>query len=224
VAVTLALMALAAPDTADAQIRGQPTASAPSMGWWVSGGASAVRISDINDGVSRTKWDFGTDPIWQYRATIEKVLDEATTFGLVGGYAPVNVRLSSIGTGVSPALPAGCDTSCAGTAEMWTGMLQFRSGGGTGFHTLFEASGGATSFRKFTSASGAPLVGIKNSIDLSGTLGAGFAYPLSQSMVIAVVQDIGLGYHSKADLPDGVSRTWRVRNTRASLRIKFGGR
>jgi hypothetical protein len=30
-----------------------------------------------------------------------------------------------------------------------------------------------------------------------------------------------MGWHSKADLPEGTSRTWRMRNTRASLRFAF---
>jgi hypothetical protein len=38
------------------------------------------------------------------------------------------------------------------------------------------------------------------------------------------VQDYGIGFHTKTDLPDGVGRSWRVRNTRASLRMHFGGR
>ena len=104
-------------------------------------------------------------------------------------------------------------------------MAQFRSGGGTGFHTLFEASGGATGFRNFASkADGIAIPGIKSTFDVSGTLGAGFAYPLSRRMVLSLVQDFGMGLHAKTDLPEGTGRSWRVRNTRAALRLKFGGR
>ncbi len=102
-------------------------------------------------------------------------------------------------------------------------MGQFRSGGGTGFHTTFEAAGGVTGFRNMRTTDSLPVAIGKSSgaVDVSGLFGAGFAYPLSRGMVIALVQDFGIGVHSKADLPSGTGRTWRVRTTRASLRFQF---
>ena len=212
------------PAVASAQIRGSAPRT-PSAGWWLSGGASAVTVADINDGASKTKWVFGSDPLVQYRATLEKASDEFTTLGVAVGYGLVDVSLLPLTATANPELPAACQTSCAARTEMWTVMGQFRSGGGPKFHTLFEASGGGTSFRNFkTRDDGLPIAGITNNIDLTGTLGAGFGYPLSPGMVLTLVQDFGIGFHSSADLPDGTGRTWRVRNTRAALRIKFGGR
>ena len=217
-------MSMCVPACVRAQIRGT-VSKGPSYGWWLSGGASAVTIADITDGVSKSKWQFGSDPIIQYRATLEKALNEFTTLGLSGGYGLADVTLSPITAGATTPLPSMCQVSCRATTELWTGMAQFRSGGGTGFHTLFEASGGGTTFRKFTTVDSAMAIpGITNSFDLSGTLGAGFGYPLSRGMVIALVQDFGIGYHAKTDLPAGTGRTWKVRNTRAALRVKFGGR
>jgi hypothetical protein len=40
-------------------------------------------------------------------------------------------------------------------------------------------------------------------------------------MVIGLVQDFGIGWHSKDNLPDDTGRTYRTRATRASLRFKF---
>lgn len=223
-AVAMLVTRLLSPGTAQAQIR-RPVERAPSYGWWISGGAGAASVSDITDGASRSSWRFGPDPLMQYRASIEKALDEFTTLGASVGYGVVDVTVSSIGDGANIKLPSVCQVSCAATTELWSGMAQFRSGGGTGFHTLFEASGGGTAFRNFTTKTDAmAIAGIKSSLDLSGSLGAGFGYPLSRSMVIALVQDFGIGFHAKTDLPQGTGRTWRVRNTRASLRYKFGGR
>lgn len=206
-----------------AQIR-MPSVS-PSYGWWISGGASAMVLGQVNDGASNSTWLFGSDPRVNYRATLEKALDEFTTVGVVGGYGVTDVIIRSTLPGANAALPSACQGTCAATTEVWTGMAQFRSGGGTGFHTLFEASGGATTFRNFKVKSDTiAIAGIKSTFDLSGTIGAGFGYPLSRGMVVALVQDFGIGFHSKTNLPDGTSRTWRVRNTRASLRMKFGGR
>jgi hypothetical protein len=212
------------PGGLQAQIRGAPQL-APSTGWWISGGASALVLTDITDGASQTRWRFGSDPLWQYRASLEKALDDFTTLGVSAGYGRVPLTLSPITPDSNAVLPAVCLTSCAATTELWTAMAQFRSGGGPGFHTLFEASGGGTIFRNFvTRDSAIAIPGIARSLDLSGTLGAGFAYTLSNTMVVAVVQDFGIGFHAKTGLPEGTARTWRVRNTRASLRLKFGGR
>jgi len=224
-AVVAAVVAFAAPVRVRAQLRGAPV-PAPSYGWWVSGGASAVIIpSTITDGASQTTWRFGSDPLWQYRATLEKALDQFSTIGLSAGYGVVDLSLGSIADAANVRLPAACITACAATTEMWTGMAQFRSGGGPGFHTTFEASGGATVFQNFRNKADAVAIpGIARTIDLSGTLGVGFAYSLSPGMVVALVQDLGIGFHAKKDLPDGAGRTWRMRNTRASVRIKLGGR
>lgn len=209
-----------------AQIRGPaPARKGPDYGWWFSGGASAMYLSDIHDGVSNTVWKFGSDPLWQFRGTLEKALDAFTTIGIAAGFGNVDVRLSPLKSDSMSALPTSCPVSCSASTDMWSVMGQFRSGGGQGFHTMFEASGGGTSFRNFALRSDAsPISGIPNSIDISGTLGAGFGYTLSRDLTITVVQDVGMGFHSKADLPEGTSRSWRMRNTRASLRFKFGGR
>lgn len=213
------------PSTADAQIGGRAPVRGPRAPLWFSAGAGAVILSDINDGASNTVWRFGADPQWQFRATLEKALDTYTTLGLSAGYGKVDARISPLTTDSAPTLTEACQTTCAANAELWSLMGQFRSGGGPGFHTLFEASGGGSSFRNFTTAADAiPITDIRNSIDISGTLGAGFGYTLTSDMALALVQDFGMGFHSKTDLPDGVSRTWRMRTTRAALRFRFGGR
>ena len=107
-------------------------------------------------------------------------------------------------------------------------MGQFRSGGGSGFHTYFEAAGGVTGFRDMrvrpdsTGLAGVPLGPARGQYDLSGSLGAGFGYGLSSHLHLSLVQEFGMGWHAKTDLPDGVARTWRVRTTRAALRFGFG--
>lgn len=228
VVTALAALLLAAsvlyPARAHAQIRGQPVQSAPGFGWWLSGGGAAMTIRDITDGASRSIWSFGTDATWQGRASLEKALDEFTTFGIVGAYGAASLLLRPIQAGDSTGLPATCQVECPASAEVWTGMLQLRSGGGEGFHTFFEANGGATAFRNFrTKSDDMPVAAIKNTIDLSGTLGIGFGYSLSRRTVIAVVQDAGIGMHSNDALPAGTSRYWKTRTLRASLRLKFGG-
>ncbi len=219
--------------TLAAQIRGRPPTRAPDAGWWFSGGAAAVTLNNISDGATRSTWTFGSDPLWQMRGTLEKALDEATTIGVSAGYGVVDLTLSPLTYAAtkpptSPELPAQCATGCDAQTQLWTLMGQFRSGGSSGFHTLFEAAGGLTGFRDMrvradsTGIAGVALGPAKGQYDISGTLGAGFGYGLSSSLHIALVQEFGMGWHAKSDLPDGVGRTWRARTTRASLRFGFG--
>ena len=228
VAIMLAASTLAAsvlyPVRAHAQIRGQPVQSTPGFGWWLSGGGAAMTIRDITDGKSRSTWSFGTDATWQARGTLEKAIDEFTTIGLVGAYGNASLLLRPMSADSATALPASCEVECPASAEVWSAMLQFRSGGGEGFHTFFEANGGATSFRKFTTKSDdLPIAAIKNTMDLTGTFGIGFGYSLNRRTIVTVVQDAGIGIHSNEGLAAGTSRYWKTRTLRASMRLKFGG-
>jgi hypothetical protein len=101
-------------------------------------------------------------------------------------------------------------------------MAQFRSGGGDGFHTFFEGQGGVNAFRNLrTKDTRQPIPGKDLQLDLAGSLGFGFGYTLSPGLVISLVQDFGMGWHAKDNLPEGTSRTYRTRATRASLRFKL---
>jgi hypothetical protein len=214
---------------AHAQIRGRPPvgqASGPSEGWWFSGGVAGLVMGGINDGASGKRWEFGSDPLWQLRGTLEKALDQATTLGVSAGYGVVDVNVSRLqGSGVVDPLPGTntvCIDVCAAEIETWQLMGQFRSGGGPGFHTFFEAQGGVNGFRNLrTKDTGEAFGSTKLQMDLAGSLGFGFGYTLSPGMVIGLVQDFGIGWHAKDDLPQGTSRTYRTRATRASLRFKF---
>lgn len=233
VARSMTVAALACiPVTLAAQIRGQPPVRGTrSTGWWLSGGAAAATIGDISDGKSNTLWKFGSDPLWIFRGTLEKVLDDASTLGIAAGYGDVDVMVSQLGTPIDATpeedTPSACIVGCQARTQVVTLMGQFRSGGGnaTGFSTLFAAQGGVTAFRNLRELSSGQTIGDgAMRTDISGTLGAGFAYGLSKGTIIELVQDFGIGFHSKEDLPAGLSRTWRSRATRAALRFQFGGR
>ncbi len=218
-----------------AQIRGRAPVARSNSAWWFSAGAGAVSISNVNDGATASQWRFGSDPLWQMRGTLERSSDEFTSIGVAVAYGLVDVTVAPLsgvplpsaptnGTtgGVTP-LPTICATSCAAQTQLWSVMGQFRSGGGTGFHTLFEATGGVTGFRNMRTrdSTATPIGKPSGATDLSGAIGLGFGYPLSRGLVITFVQDVGMGWHSKADLPSGTGRTWRSRTTRASLRFSF---
>lgn len=221
---TLVFSLLVASATAGAQIHGRPPSMRSTSTWWLSAGAGATTITDINDGATRSTWRFGSDPVWQVRGSLERGLDEFTTIGVAAAYGKVDLMVVPLvgATGSMP-LPATCVTGCAARSQLWALMGQFRSGGGPSFHTLLEASAGVSNVRNLRTTDASPVAIGKPSgtMDLSGTLGPGFGYGLSRRMAIALVQDFGIGWHAKTDLPSGTSRTWRVRSTRASLRFSF---
>lgn len=228
-ALTSALL-LSVASPAHAQIRGRPPVggqiNGPDQGWWFSGGAAGLVINGINDGASGKRWDFGGDPLWQLRGTLERAIDQATTLGVAVGYGVVDLTAARLpNTGVVDPVPGStvvCLDSCAAQIETWQLMGQFRSGGGPGFHTFFEAQGGVNGFRNLrTKDTGDAFGSTKLQMDLAGSLGFGFGYTLSPGMVIGLVQDFGIGWHAKDDLPQGTSRTYRTRATRASLRFRF---
>ncbi len=222
------LLGAASPLAAQLRGGGPPIRREPDFGWWLSGGANAVILNDIADGRSNTRWKFGADPLWQFRATLEKALDPGSSVGIAAGYGVVDVMLEPLVAGAArPSGAAGiCASGCEAQTELYTLSGQFRSGGGQrGFHTIFVLAGGATGFRNFTLRStGDSLPGLtKLQTDISGSLGGGFAYTLSAGTVVELIQDFGIGWHSKENLSDGQGRTYRSRTTRAGLRFHFGG-
>ena len=191
----------------------------------MSGGAAGVVMGAISDGASGKRWSFGSDPLWQLRGTLEKALDVATTLGISAGYGVVDVNVSRLeGTGVVDPFPgAVCVDACDARLETWQLMGQFRSGGGPGFHTFFEAQGGVNGFRNLRTrdSTAAPIGPSTTQMDFAGSLGFGFGYTLSPGLVLGLVQDFGMGWHSRENLPSDASRTYRTRATRATLRFKF---
>ncbi len=212
-----------APGSLSAQIRGRAPVQSGDTRWTITGGVSAAILSDVNDGATGGTWKFGSDPVALYRGSIEKSLDEATTIGIAVAYGKADFTLTPFVSAGSPTTPvAPCVTGCESQTDIYQAMAQFRSGGGEGFHTFFEANGGVTSFRDPRSKVGQTPLGTKsNSLDLSGTLGGGFGYTLSQKLTVQLVQDFGIGFHSKENLPSGTGRSWRIRNTRVALRVSF---
>jgi hypothetical protein len=211
------------------QIRGRPVGGspgqAPRANWTVSGGASAIVMGDINDGASRSQWRFGPDPLWQLRGTLEKALDGVSTIGVAAGYGVVDllsVPFPNNGVVAPVGESAVCLGGCEAQTELWSLMGQFRSGGGPGVHTVFEAQGGVNAFRNLREqATGVSFGATGMQIDVVGALGVGAGVTLSQGVALTLVQDFGMGWHSQQALPTEAARTYRTRSTRATLRFSF---
>lgn len=193
---------------------------------WIAAGAAALTVTEIADGRTGSVWQFGKDPMMQWRGSIERSGADGSSLGVVVGRGIADLSLAPLSGSAELAgdpLPATCRTGCLATLEVWSLLGQIRTGTrATGFHTFFEAQGGVTGFRALrTRMTNEPIGPSALRKDLTGTLGAGFGYALSRGLHVALVQDYGIGWHDRTGVPEGTGRTWRIRSTRASLRFAF---
>lgn len=225
-----ALMTFAIAPAASAQFPNFPRAAEPS--YWIGFGAAAFNGQGVNDGATQSSWDFGQRTSWQYRASLEKAIQNQSSIGIVGTlvHVPFTYRSTAIVPAVLPCPSCGTTggttcSSCAAHLDMMGLAAQFHSGGGTGFHQVLDASLGATAYRNLKRDSdGAALAPSNGNTDWSFDLGYGFGYGLSPNSEITLVQDYDLVLHESTGLPSGVSNTNTVRTIRLALRYGFGSR
>lgn len=219
--LVFALTAFFAAD-ADAQRRGRYSTGDPSI--WVSGGIAGFTGQGVNDGKTESAWDFGRSTSWQYRASLEKSIQNQSTFGIIGTYVRVPFVYLA---GTSASLPgsgggARC-TQCDAHLDMMTLAATFHIGGGKGFHQVIDASAGIAAYRNLERDSdGVSLAPADGNMDPIFSIGYGFGYGLNENTQINLVQDYGITLHEKSGLANGVSNTNTVRALRASLRFGFG--
>ena len=215
---------LAIAPAAHAQFPRYPGVAEPA--WWLSGGIGAFNGQGVNDGATQSVWDFGQKTSWQYRASLEKSIQNQSSIGIVGTFVHVPFTYSSATTGAGGGVVGGVGCgSCAAHLDMMSLAAQFHSGGGVGFHQVLEASLGATAYRNLKRDSdGAALAPSNGNTDWSFDLGYGFGYGLSPNSEITLVQDYDLVLHESTGLPSGVSNTNTVRTIRLALRYGFGSR
>ncbi len=210
------VLTIVAASSAKAQYSSFPRTTEPTV--WISGGVGAFNGQGVHDGSTNSAWDFGQKTSWQYRATIEKAIQNQSSIGLVATYVQVPFTYSS--TLVNPANNCG---QCAAHLDMIGLMGQFHAGGGTGFHQVLEIALGATAYRNLKRDSdGTALAPVGGNIDGSFALGYGFGYGFSSNSEVTLTQDYGLILHENTGLASGTSNTNRVRSIRMALRYGFG--
>lgn len=225
------LLAVSSPAAAQLRGGGGPARSTGVPGWWFSGGAVVAGVGTVSDGASGSTWDFSGDPRWLVRGTLEKTLQPTTTIGVGVNFGNVDFNYRPLaGAGVPDALPdepasvATCRSAgCAGQVDLWSVQAVLRGGGAAeGLYQIVEATGGVMGFRGLRAkVDGSPLP-VTNSYDINAGIGYGFGFALDHDLHIAFVQDWGIAWHSADGLPEGVGRTYRVRNSRITLRYGLG--
>jgi hypothetical protein len=223
----LALLVLMfAAESVNAQIR-RPTRvyTTNDPDWWVSAGVGGFRGNGVNDGVTGSTWDFGNATNIQYRASLEKAMDNGASFGIAGSYARVPFTYSADLAKPLPASETGTRClSCNAHLDMTTIVLGFHSGSGMGFHQVVELNGGVAMYRNLTEdAGGAKLAPSKGNIDPLFSLAYGFGYGFSTRMSLDFIfADYTFAIHERTGLANGTSNTNSMPSLRVALRMGFG--
>ncbi len=229
--LSVALLCVAS-SSLHAQIRGGgPSRPSGTSAWWLSGGAVVANVGLVSDGESASQWDFGGDPRWQMRGTLEKAIQPTTTLGIGVNFGAVDLQYRPLpGAGVldpapgTPTTVVACQTiGCAAQVDLWGIQGVLRGGGASeGLYQVLEITGGVTGFRNMRAREDAERLPAKDAIDLNVGLGYGLGFALSSDFHVAFVQDFGLAWHRGTALPDGVKRTYQTRNSRITLRYGLG--
>ena len=206
-------LVVVAGSSADAQVRRRgPIAAEPSL--WGSLSVGLYGANGISDGASNSTWDFGEGTSWQYRAALEKALQNQFSLGGVLTY--VDVPFVYVGPSCG---------RCDAHLDLTSLGVSFHAGGSQGLHQVLEVSAGAAMYRNLTRDSdGAKLAPTDGSVDPFFTFGYGFGYSFNPTMQVSIVQDYGLVLHERTGLANNESNTLTQRTTRLNFRMGFGNR
>ncbi len=156
---------------ASAQIGRPRVAYNPDPKYWVGLSYGYVDGLTLSDESTNSTWRFGYSS--QLRATLEKTIQRGVTLGAAAGFT--NARLTYAGSGNA------C-LSCAAQADITQYTVFFRSGGGVGFHGMYNVEAGVTRFSNFRERdthTALPPGSPSNDITLG--FGGGFAYGFSNT-------------------------------------------
>lgn len=216
IAIAAILISTAVP--LGAQIYGGNRTADPAF--WISGGVGAFAADGVNDGGTGSTWEFGSGTNLQYRAAIEKTIQNQTSIGITAGYLDIPFTYRSA-TGIGP----GTCPQCNAHLKLYSLALSLHSGGGQGFHQVLEASIGVNHYRDLKRDSdGGALEPVEGNTDPAFNFGYGFGYNFSKSQEVFVIQDYGIALHERTGLQNSQSNTLTMRTTRIGYRMGFGTR
>ncbi len=187
------LLAISA--SAQAQLIDMGDYRAPKM--HASASSSMLILTSIVDGVTASTWDFRAAQ--HHRASLDITIGDATSVGLVVGYA-------SVPTSFSRRRPifdsSSCRDSCDVKADFWSAALSLHVGDKPGFHQILEGTIGFNSLGNFRHTSDEKVGPASRDIDFSFSIGCGLGYSVSRRLQINLVQDLGFSVHGKSGSVD----------------------
>lgn len=190
---------------------------------WFTLGVGGFTASGVNDGRSASSWNFGNSTNFSYRASLEKDLNNGSSFGVSGSWAHVPFVYSSdltvpVATNVAGARCGTCDAHM----DMITLLATFHVGAGQGFHQVIELNGGVVAYRNLKrDLDGVKLAPAGGNIDPLFSIGYGLGYGFGSRASVDFVPDYAIAIHERTGLSNGVSNTNSMRSLRATLRMAF---
>ena len=204
----------------NAQIYDNRSNKDPSI--WMSAGVAAFSADGINDGSTGSAWDFSGTNV-QYRASIEKAIQNQTSVGITVGY--IDMPFTYYGPTTGTLSDANSCSQCDAHMKIYSAALSLHVGGGLGFHQVLEATVGVNHYRDFKrDADGGALAPLTGNTDPAFSFGYGFGFNFSKSQEVYAIQDYGLALHERSGLPNNQSNTLTIRTTRIGYRMGFGAR
>lgn len=181
---------------------------------WGSLSVGLYGANGVSDGETNSTWDFGEGTSWQFRAALEKALQNQFSLGGVLTY--VDVPFVYVGPSCG---------RCDAHLDLTSLGVSFHAGGSQGLHQVLEVSAGAAMYSNLKRDSdGAKLAPTDGSVDPFFTFGYGFGYTFNPTMQVSIVQDYGLVLHERKGLANNESNTLTQRTTRLNFRMGFGNR
>lgn len=208
-----AALALATP--AHAQGRRGPRGTMGGYGdgpkWWGSFWGGYQWSNPVGDPGTASTWNY--DSNWMVRLTAEREVAPRTAIGLAWNYS--RMPLAVVGNSATSVCRPGCPAD--GTIASYG--LTLRSGGGPGFHFVYEGFLGAMQYSNFTvEGAGAESFADVKDTDFAWAIGTGFGYGLSRDFELVGIFEYGNSVHERSnDLFQ--RRTTQHYTTRLGLRV-----
>lgn len=212
--------ALLLPAASHAQIFRVGQRSQDPIGWG-SLGVGLFQSQSVIDGTTESEWRIGDG--MQYRGSLEYAMRGGNSIGVVATHA--RLPFTYAGPCVVDDLPV---PPCTADGDITVQSVwgNFRAGGGTGFHGVFEGGLGYTWYRDHEAAGsgGSQIPDIAPDKDFSFYFGTGFGFGITRRFSISLVQDFIWVRHQGEGLSGDERTTTQQRTLRIGGRYGFGNR
>jgi len=215
------LMVILCASSLSAQRRQRGFTSDPNS--WVSAGIAGFTANGVNDGRSRSTWDFGNAWNWQYSASLEKTISGGgTSFGVTAAYS--RVPFTYFGPAVPVIAGTATCTECDAHLDMTTVLATLHIGAGAGLHQVVEFNGGIVNYANLKRDSDHSRLAGGSNTDPVFAFSWGLGYGFDDRTQIEIVPEGGIAIHERSGLANGVSNTNRINSVKVTFRMGFGVR
>lgn len=212
---TLVCLAAAVASRPAAAQRRRSYSSGPSA--WASFWLGLQQPFTVDDGSTGSTWEFGAAP--RFDVSLEKSIQSQASIGIRGTFARVPLTYDDHRAFAG----SGCFGVCDADVNVTGVQADFHYGAGVGFHQVVELALGATAYSNFTARNGGGRIGPAHpDMDLSFAFGYGFAWGLSRTTDLEVVEELGTAVHQTTGLPAGTSNLPHIYVTRIGVRFGLG--